>query len=121
TGSVKAIVAALEPGYAKVLIKERRAIRNHFRCVHALALVNAAELAGSLALSTLQPKHGRWIVTGLDAEYHKKARGLITAEAQVVAPDWDQAGDHQGTVLLCDAQGELVTTVKMRWRIGAKQ
>ena len=42
SGAVGAIVMTLEPGHAVVVLKERRAVRNHLDSVHAIALANIA-------------------------------------------------------------------------------
>ena len=80
TGSIGATVVALGPAGSKVVLEDRRAVRNHLRCVHAVALVNMAELAGNTALAYAMPEDARFIVAGLSIDYKKKARGRITAE-----------------------------------------
>src|SRR5690606_24011588 len=77
TGSIGAEVVVLEPGYAKVQLDERRAIRNHLNSIHAIALANLGELTGNLALVSALPDDARFIVTKLAIEYKKKARGRI--------------------------------------------
>src|SRR5256885_684594 len=79
TGTIHATVTVLRAGYAEVQMPDRRAVRNHLDSVHAIALANLAELAGNVALMYSLPDDARFIVSGLDIEYTKKARGTITA------------------------------------------
>ena len=50
TGSIHAHVTVLRSGHAEVEMADRRSVRNHLDCVHAIALANLAELAGNVAL-----------------------------------------------------------------------
>ena len=78
---------------------DRRAVRNHLDCVHAIALANLAELAGNVALVYSLPDDARFIVSGMEIEYLKKARGTITAIGESPVPrtsaraPYDVAGD----------------------------
>ena len=65
---------------------DRRAVRNHLDCVHAIALANLAELAGNVALAYSLPDDARFIVSGMEIEYLKKARGMITAIGESPVP-----------------------------------
>lgn len=120
TGTISPDVVSLRPGHAVVRMRDRRRVRNHLRSVHAIALTNLAELATSLAMTTAQPPDGRWIVTGMDIQFLKKARGAITAEAQVPALDFSQGGDAVGETALRDDDGDVVATARVHWRIGPK-
>src|SRR5215207_5749053 len=86
TGSIGATVTVLKPGYAEVVMADRRAVRNHLDCVHAVALANLAELAGNIALAYSLPDDARFIVSGMEIEYVKKARGAITAIGEPPVP-----------------------------------
>jgi len=81
-------------------------------------MINLAEMVCSLAISTIQPKNGRWIVKGMDIEYIKKGRGRITAECTAPEVDWSQEMDLTGEVLLKDPSGETVAIAHTRWKTG---
>jgi acyl-coenzyme A thioesterase PaaI-like protein len=120
SATVGAQVVALEPGHVRLVLRDRRRIRNHLGSVHAVALVNAGELASGLALLTGLPPHARGIVTGLSAEYHRKARGRLTVASTAALPEISGDVDHEVTAVVTDADGEDVATVRVRWRLGLK-
>lgn len=120
TGSIDPEVLELEEGYARVRLRDRRRVRNHLRSVHAVALINLAELTASLAVSTRQPPDGRWIVTGLDTDFVKKARGPIEATCRMEVSDWSEPRDVVGEVVLKDGAGDVVARTRPRWRIGPR-
>lgn len=118
TGSIKSQVVELEPGYAKIQLNERRAIRNHLHSVHAIALANLAEFAGNLALLAGMPDDARFIVKGFTIEYHKKARGLLTAISKPgIVPNNDRR-EYPVHVDIFDNTGEVVTTYDMQTLVG---
>ena len=116
--TIRPDVVVLEPGFARMRLRDRRRVRNHLFSIHATALITLAETAANLAMSSGQPRQGRWIVTGMDNDFLKKARGTITAECRIAAQDWRQPQDVQGRVELRDAAGDLVLLARPRWRIG---
>src|SRR6267154_1635884 len=86
SGSVGPRIRVLEPGRAVVEIPGRRSNRNHLGSVHAIALMNLAEMTSGLAMMAGLPPTVRGIVTTLSMTYHKKARGTIRAVAHVSVP-----------------------------------
>lgn len=118
TGSIGAAVEELRPGYARLSITERRALRNHLNSVHAVALVNLAEATTGLAMSVGLPDHGRAIVTRLGIEYLKKSRGRLTCECDTGIPDVSHEHDVEVRADVKDAAGDVVARFHVFWRVG---
>ena len=118
TGSLGGTIQLLEPGHCVVTLPDRRRIRNHLNSVHAIALCNLGEKTTGLALMHSLPENTRGILTGISADYVKKARGLLTAECYCDIPDGNEKCEHTVKSDIRDAGGELVATVCARWLIG---
>ena len=118
TGSLGGTIQLLEPGHCVVTLPDRRRIRNHLNSVHAIALCNLGEKTTGLALMHSLPENTRGILTGISADYVKKARGLLTAECYCDVPDSNEKCEYSVNSDIRDAEGELVATVCARWLIG---
>ncbi len=118
SGSINPRVVELRPGYAKVQMRDRRAVRNHLHSVHAIALMNLGELTTGLAMTVAMPDGARGIVTGLSMEYLKKARGLLTAECTAPAFDATVSGKHDFLADIVDAHGDVVARATAHWLVG---
>ena len=121
SGSIGANVVLLEPGHGKVTLKERRKINNHLRSVHAIALANLAEMATGLTLLNSLPDDTRGILTGIQIQYHKKARGLLTAECHCEIPATNEEKELQIIGEIKDEAGDVVTSATASWFIGPEK
>ncbi len=78
----------IRPNYAELVIPKRRAVHNHLKTVHAIALCNGLEAAmGALAEATI-PADKRWIPKGMDISYTAKATSDITCIAETDPEQW---------------------------------
>ena len=118
SGSIGATVLALEPGHAKLALRDRRAVRNHLGSIHAIALANLGELTSGLAMTTALPAGVRGIVVRIECAYGKKARGSLVGEARVTVPEVSGDTDHEVRAEISDASGAVVATVRVHWRLG---
>jgi acyl-coenzyme A thioesterase PaaI-like protein len=116
TGSIGARIEMLEPGHARVSLRDHRAVRNHLNCIHAIALANLGEVATGLAMLTAATS-ARGILLGMQIEYRKKARGALIAECTATPPEITEPIDIQVSAPINDAAGDVVAVVTATWRL----
>lgn len=118
TGSIKPAVQHVEKGHAIVMLRDRRAVSNHLRCVHAIALANVGEFTTGLALISQLDEKSQAILVNLNVNYLKKARGTLTAEAVFqLPPHIENNQNHVVIAHIKNEHNELVSTVTATWRI----
>lgn len=115
TGSIGARAEELRPGYARWTLRERRGVRNHLNSIHAVALVNLAEVTSGTAMLMSLPAGTRGIVTSLSTTFVKKARGTLTAECSCELPPVSADTHFDVHAELRDAGGDVVATATVTW------
>jgi acyl-coenzyme A thioesterase PaaI-like protein len=121
TGSIQPRILELGAGHARVEMRDRRAVRNHLRSIHAVALMNLAEVASGLALNYSLPPDTRAILAGLSIEYLKKARGTLVATADFEPPSSSERREYEVASEIRDPTGEVVARAVARWLVGPAQ
>jgi acyl-coenzyme A thioesterase PaaI-like protein len=126
TGTIGAKVTTLGftpegGGRSEVVLEDRPSVRNHLRCVHAVALVNLAELTGNVAVAYAMPDDARFIVAGLGIEYLKKARGTITGVCESPAITTSERREYEVVVSMRNEAGEEVARSTLQTLVGPKK
>jgi acyl-coenzyme A thioesterase PaaI-like protein len=121
TATIDAHVVALGPGHSEVTMRDRRAVRNHIDCVHAVALANLVELTGNVAVAYSLPDDGRFIVSKMSLEYLAKARGPLRAVGTCPATLTSERRELEVTVSIFNAEGTEVTRGSMTTLVGPKK
>ena len=121
TGTLGASISVLEPGHSRIILRDRRKVRNHLRSIHAIALCNLGEMATGLALMISLPDKTRGILTGISAEYLKKARGQLVAECFCDIPNNNDKQEVELIGEIRDREGDLVARIQARWLTGPEK
>lgn len=120
SATIGARILVLEPGHAKLVLKDKKSIRNHLNSIHAVALTNFGELTSGLALNTALPANIRGIVIRISTGYVKKARGTLVAECRCEPPMVTDDMDYTVEAVIKDQEQDIVANVKVIWRLGLK-
>lgn len=120
SATIGARVVVLEPGHAKLMLKDKRSVRNHLNSIHAVALTNLGELTSGLALNTGLPANVRGIVIHIGTDYMKKARGDLVAECRCDLPTVTEDMEYTVEAVIKNQEQDIVAKVKVLWRLGLK-
>jgi len=122
SGSIRPLVLQLEPGYARIALQDRHGLRNHLNSIHAIALANLGELASGLAMLAALPEDVKAIVTSLEIEYVKKARGRLQAEGRAEPPGVITEPTTQIVrAEISDETGDIVARLNVHWQLRPKE
>ncbi|SDT25528.1 hotdog fold domain-containing protein [Pseudomonas granadensis] len=115
--TINPVISELRPNAATVQVPFRKEITNHLGTVHAIAMCNAAELAGGMMTDVSIPDGARWIPKGMTVEYLAKAKTDVTAVASAEGVDWQSEGDKVVTVDIHDTEGKKVFTARITMNV----
>lgn len=117
TGTIRPRFLEVQPGFARVAMRDRRRVRNHLRSIHAIALANLAEVTSGVAMIVALPDDVRGIPTRLSIEFVKKARGELIAECRCQVPTVYAPVEVELHPEIRDESGDVVARATVRWRL----
>ena len=124
TSSISPYVEHLDQVSCHASMEDRPWLRNPFQSIHAVALSNLGEFASGMVMVTaLQYATSvRGIVTKIDTEYYKKARGTITARGVAVdLSDVTDQCDRQAIATLFDKSNNIVAKCTVTWKLSLRE
>jgi acyl-coenzyme A thioesterase PaaI-like protein len=120
-GTIKPLFKELRPGYCEVTMKKRRAVHNHIKSVHAIAMCNLSELTAGTMLEATLPQSMRWIPKGMAVEYLKIAKTDLKAVCKISTADLDQPQELPMTVQVTDTSDAEVFRAVITMHLSKKK
>lgn len=118
--TIKPKVVELRPNYMKASMKKRRAVHNHLKTVHAIAMCNICEFTGGILMEASIPKHRRWIPVGMTVNYVKKAKTDLTATCDLSHVEWDTCNEVICNVSVRDTSDVEVMNAAITMKVSDK-
>ncbi|KAL1936759.1 hypothetical protein VTP01DRAFT_893 [Rhizomucor pusillus] len=120
--SIDLRISTFSRGFCTGIMRDHKSIHNPFKSIHATALATFAETVGGLALMSTLKKKDRAILVGLNMEYKKKARGLLTASSDFTPPDLAEGKHTVNTeVVIKDRVLDTVAIAHLSWSVETKE
>lgn len=91
--TIKPKVIELRPNYMKASMRKRKAVHNHLKTVHAIAMCNLCEFTGGILMEASIPKHRRWIPIGMTVNYVAKAKTDLIAICDLSHINWETCNE----------------------------
>ena len=120
-GTIKPVFLKLQPGCCEIRMKNRRAVQNHIRSVHAIAMCCLSELTAGTLLEVSLPPGLRWIPKGMQVSYLKIARTDLTACCEISTEGLSDIRELPMTVRVEDTRGEEVFRAVIEMHISQKR
>ena len=118
--NIKPRFIELRPGYCEIHFKKRRAVTNHLKSVHAIAMCNVSELAAGSMLEASIPKNMRWIPKEMTVSYLKMAKTNLKATCETATDNLTTPQELPMTVHVKDTNGVEVFRAVINMYISEK-
>lgn len=117
--SIDPLVVELKPHYCEVALKNQSKVHNHLGTVHAIAMCNAAELAGGMTTDVSIPKGSRWIPQGMSVQYLAKAKTDLKVVCDAADIDFSEPGEITVPVAAFDTDNTKVFAAQITMNVKA--
>jgi len=114
-------IEELKHNFIKVSMRNRPSVQNHLKTVHAIASCNLCEFAAGMCMEASIPKHRRWIPTGMNVSYLKKAKTNLTAVCDLSFVDWETCDQVLCPVSIKDKDGIEVVAAEITMKVSDKK
>ncbi len=118
--TIRPRVVELRPSYMKASMKKRKAVHNHLKTVHAIAMCNLCEFTGGILMEASIPKHRRWIPVGMTVNYVKKAQTDLMATCDLSHVNWDTCDEVVCHVSVRDTNDVEVMNAAITMKVSDK-
>lgn len=118
--TIKPKVEELRPNYMRASMKKRKAVHNHLKTVHAIAMCNLCEFTGGILMEASIPKHRRWIPVAMTVNYVAKAKTDLTAICDLSDVDWDTCSEVVCNVSVRDTSDVEVMNAAITMKVSDK-
>jgi acyl-coenzyme A thioesterase PaaI-like protein len=118
--TIKPKVVELRPNYMKASMKKRKAVHNHLKTVHAIAMCNLCEFTGGILMEASIPQHRRWIPVAMTVNYVKKAMTDLTATCDLSHIDWETCDEVICNVSVRDTSDVEVMNAAITMKVSDK-
>jgi acyl-coenzyme A thioesterase PaaI-like protein len=121
-GTIRPRFIELAPAVCRVRMRKRRAVENHIRTVHALAMGNLCELAAGMVTEVTLPTSMRWLPRGMTIEYLRRAESDVTATARLTKTSWPGTPENIAVpVSVIDTSGTEVVRAVITMYVSPKR
>ena len=118
--TIKPKVEELRPNYMRASMKKRKAVHNHLKTVHAIAMCNLCEFTGGILMEASIPKHRRWIPVAMTVNYVAKAKTDLTAICDLSDVDWNTCSEVICNVSVRDTSDVEVMNAAITMKVSDK-
>lgn len=119
--TIKPHIHELKHNYIKVSMPKRKAVQNHIKTVHAIAMCNLCEFAAGVCMEASIPKHRRWIPVGMEVSYLKKATTDLTTSCNLDFVDWENCDEVPCEISIRDQNDQEVAKAVIRMKVSDKK
>lgn len=119
--TIKPLFIDLKSGYCEIRVRKRRAIENHLRTVHAIAMANMCELSAGMLTEVSIPDQMRWIPIKMEINYLHKAKTDVRAIAEIDIPEWQNDQDLLVPIKILDTHNQEVVNAIITMRVSLRR